>query len=103
MLWRHRPRGLITVVKAMGKGVKSDDLREILRVETTHAKQQCRELDALTDKLIPAIDGLIQTLEQWTNAYPRINTTRALRRYKEIHRRDSKPLIRQLKRILDRI
>jgi len=103
MLWRHRPRGLITVVKAMRRGVKPDDLQEILRIETTHAKQQCRQLDALTDKLIPAVEGLVQTLEQWTSAYPRINTTTAMRRYKEIHRRDIRPLKRRLTRIFKKL
>lgn len=100
MLWHRRPRGLIAVVNAMRKGVKPADLREILRIETTHAKQQCRELDALTDKLIPAVDGLIQTLEQWTSTYPRINANAAMRRYKEIHRRDIRPLQKRVLRIV---
>lgn len=100
MLWKHRPRGLITVVEAMRRGVKPDDLREILRIETTNAKRQCRELEALIDKLIPAVDGLIQTLEQWASTYPRINANAVPRRYKQIHRRDIKPLQKRVLRIV---
>jgi len=46
MLWRHRPRGLLTVVEAMRRGRQPESLREILRIETAHAKQQCRKLEA---------------------------------------------------------
>lgn len=93
------------MAKLMRRGIKQESLREVLRIETTHCKQQCRRLEALVDKLIPTVEGLAQTLEQWVGDYARGSTSlsttnRNLRLFKMIHRRDVHPIKKRLIRII---
>lgn len=108
MFWKYRAQGLITVTKTMCKGVNQESLREVLRIETTSSKQQCRELKSLVDQLIPALEGLIQTLEQWAGDYARGKTgistaTRNLKLFKKIHRREVHPLTNRLIKIIKKL
>ena len=102
MFWRYRAQGLITVAKLMRKGVDQESLREVLRIETTSSKQSCRELESLLDQLIPSLEGLIQTLEQWVGDYARGKQSReTVKQFKRIHRREIHPTKKRLIKIIN--
>jgi hypothetical protein len=105
MFWRYRPHGLLAIPRLLRKGVHREKVREALRIETTNAKQHCRELEALLDELVPTVEGLIQLLEQWVGDYARGKTTqstasRNLAVFKRVRRRDLHPITKRLVAII---